>query len=57
MEERAAPATAEEIQEEVATMGLDSKLDSEINGQAEARLYVVGPHLHMFASWKRWHQR
>ena len=57
MEETAAPATVEEIKEEVATMGLDSKPDSEINGQPEARLYVVGLHLHMFVSFERWHQR
>lgn len=41
MEETAAPATAEELQDEVANMGLDSKPDSEINGQSEVRLYVV----------------
>ena len=41
MEETAAPASAEEIQDEMATMGLDSKPDSEIQGQSEARLYVV----------------
>lgn len=44
MEETGAPATAEEIQDEVATMGLDSKPDSEINGQSEVRLYLVERH-------------
>lgn len=56
MEETAAPATAEEIQAEVATMGLDSKSDSEINGQPEARLYVAGPHM-PFACLNMRHQR
>ena len=43
MEETGAPATAEEIQDEVGTMGLDSKPDSEINGQSEVCLYVISP--------------
>ena len=53
MEETAAPATAEEIQDEVATLGLDSKPDSEITGQPEARLYVDGLHLHTYATFER----
>ena len=56
MEETAAPAIAEEIQDEVATMGLDSKPDLEINGQPEARLHVMEPQLQPFVM-KRLHQR
>ena len=41
MKETAAAATVEDIQEEVATMGLDTKPDSEITGQSEVRSYVV----------------
>lgn len=53
MEKIGAAATAEEIQDEVATMGLDSKPDSEINGQSEVRLYVAERYTPTFRSQKR----
>lgn len=37
MKETATAATTEEIQDEVATIGIDTKADSEINGQSEVR--------------------
>ena len=41
MKETATAATAEEVQDEVATMGLDAKPDSEITGESEVRHSVL----------------